>query len=475
MAEVVSANNVEASLETVDDGKHGYDHHHHGNEKLIKLDQHMRKYDVDGDGVFSPDEVRNIVRDMEEAEQQAKNMGRLAAVVFVTALCLCGALLGLMFAANEASKEGHISGGVQKDLSGNPVSSAGLKSYASMFEFPTLPASALNEVGFVSFSAKDGSDTLDMRCTISSWTRSQTSKVTTLVANDGSELTIQGDGSSATVKRGATTYEIIKPATRRRRLSSGKGKAKLFRSVKEMNQHFHAHHRGTRRLMGDGTMGGKEDFMDEPMAAIEDFMAMEWEPYPDKCYYHESDECMCLYDESFCPGFTFGTKEEEDSGNDDATNHDDHGSGSGSGSGFGQRRLMMAAGSGSGSGSASGSAAPGVTFDSCMADHDAWWDSLTMQDMEDCDFYVPPPPPTGEVQCPSQAAGNYCDCHGDCHNNPSFCECPDAVACCDAHMHDMDAATAALAGSGSGSGSSTGHDHHDHGAPHGSGSGSGSH
>ena len=54
----------------------------------------MKKYDIDGDGVFSPDEVRNIVRDMEEAEQTAKNMGRLAAVVFVTALCLCGALLG---------------------------------------------------------------------------------------------------------------------------------------------------------------------------------------------------------------------------------------------------------------------------------------------------------------------------------------------------------------------------------------------
>merc|ERR1719454_2380800 len=134
MAEVVKVDNVEASLDAAaaGDDKHSYDHHHHGNEKLIKVDQHMKKYDVDGDGVFSPDEVRNIVRDMEEAEQQAKNMGRLAAVVFVTALCLCGALLGLMFAAKEA----HISGGVQKDLSGNPVSSAGLKSYASMFEFP---------------------------------------------------------------------------------------------------------------------------------------------------------------------------------------------------------------------------------------------------------------------------------------------------------------------------------------------------
>ena len=55
--------------------------------------------------------------------QQAKNMGRLAAAVAIVGICLCGALLGLMFAANEASKEGHVKGAVSVDLNGNPVES----------------------------------------------------------------------------------------------------------------------------------------------------------------------------------------------------------------------------------------------------------------------------------------------------------------------------------------------------------------
>jgi hypothetical protein len=50
-------------------------------------------------------------------------MGRLAAAVAIVGICLCGALLGLMFAANEASKEGHVKGAVSVDLNGNPVES----------------------------------------------------------------------------------------------------------------------------------------------------------------------------------------------------------------------------------------------------------------------------------------------------------------------------------------------------------------
>ena len=65
----------------------------------------MAKYDVNGDGVFSAEEVRNIVRDLEDTEEKAKNMGRLALAVTVCGLALCLALIGLMYGANEASKE----------------------------------------------------------------------------------------------------------------------------------------------------------------------------------------------------------------------------------------------------------------------------------------------------------------------------------------------------------------------------------
>jgi hypothetical protein len=46
----------------------------------------------------------------------------------------------------------------------------------------------------------------------------------------------------------------------------------------------------------------------------------------------------------------------------------------------------------------------------------------------------PPPPaassPPGTVLCPGQPAANYCDCGGDCANNPSWCACAAAQACC---------------------------------------------
>ena len=113
----------------------------------------MAKYDVNGDGVFSAEEVRNIVRDLEDTEEKAKNMGRLALAVTVGGFALCLALIGLMVAANEASKENHVDGAVNVDLSGNPVQGETLKSFASLTDFPTLAPEQLNKIKYVSFTA----------------------------------------------------------------------------------------------------------------------------------------------------------------------------------------------------------------------------------------------------------------------------------------------------------------------------------
>ena len=136
---------------------------------------HFYMYPItsNGDGNFSIEEVKEIVRDMETAQkvnafikplrkvgshvlthatfltQQAKNMGRLAAAVAVVGLVLCGALLALMFAANEASKEGHVDGSVNVDLKGNPVQTKPLQSFGSLLDFPKLDASVLNEMDYV--------------------------------------------------------------------------------------------------------------------------------------------------------------------------------------------------------------------------------------------------------------------------------------------------------------------------------------
>jgi hypothetical protein len=111
-------------------------------------------------------------------------MGRLAAAIAVVGLVLCGAVLGLTFAANEAFKEGHVDGSVSVDLTGSPVQTKPLQSFGSLLDFPKMDAKLLNELDFVSFSVLDGTDTVDMRFRVSAWTRSQSTELTKLVTQD---------------------------------------------------------------------------------------------------------------------------------------------------------------------------------------------------------------------------------------------------------------------------------------------------
>jgi hypothetical protein len=34
------------------------------------------------------------------------------------------------------------------------------------------------------------------------------------------------------------------------------------------------------------------------------------------------------------------------------------------------------------------------------------------------------------VLCPDQSKENYCDCTGDCTEEPQWCQCADAQKCC---------------------------------------------
>jgi len=124
-----------------------------GDGKLSDVEKACKKYDTNGDGVFSLLEVEAVVRDMKAAENEAKNMGRLATVVMIVGLLVCGALLGLMFAANEASKESHVKGGIMVDLSGNPTQTKPISSVVTLVDLPKLSTKQLDEVKFVSFAA----------------------------------------------------------------------------------------------------------------------------------------------------------------------------------------------------------------------------------------------------------------------------------------------------------------------------------
>jgi hypothetical protein len=229
-----------------------------GDGKLSPIEEICKKYDTDGDGTFSIQEVKEIVRDMDSAKNQAKNMGRLAAAVAIVAICLCGALLGLMFAANEASKEGHVKGAVSVDLNGNPVESKSLQSFGSLLTFPEMSASMLNQLDFVSFSVVDDTgEAIDMRFRVSAWTRKQTSKDTTLVTQDGAKITIQGNGASASVTYDLVTYAVTVPDGQRRRLLATEkySEPKLFNSMGELEKHYTSlESEEHRRLFGFGGM-----------------------------------------------------------------------------------------------------------------------------------------------------------------------------------------------------------------------------
>jgi hypothetical protein len=100
-----------------------YDGDHDG--KLSELEKVCKSYDVSGDGTFSIMEVQKIVQDMQTAEKTAKSYKHLAFGAIFGLVLFAGLFVGLTMAANEASKESHISAdGVQQDLDGNAVSVA---------------------------------------------------------------------------------------------------------------------------------------------------------------------------------------------------------------------------------------------------------------------------------------------------------------------------------------------------------------
>jgi len=124
-----------------------------GKGYLDEVETLCRKYDRNGDGTFSATEVKNIVRDVQEAQKTARNLTRLLVVVVVLAVGVCATLLGLMFAANEVSKENHTSqSGELVTLAGGAVKTAPVESFGDMREFLELDFATLAKLNHVTFT-----------------------------------------------------------------------------------------------------------------------------------------------------------------------------------------------------------------------------------------------------------------------------------------------------------------------------------
>ena len=120
---------------------------HPGLEKLLM------QYDLDQDGHYTATEVRALVGDFMKQQAKVKNLKRVVFVVLFLAIVACGAMLGIVVGANEASKESHVNGNVMVGLGGGAVQVEGCESFADMRSFLDRPAEEMAKLDFVEFGS----------------------------------------------------------------------------------------------------------------------------------------------------------------------------------------------------------------------------------------------------------------------------------------------------------------------------------
>lgn len=226
------------------------------NEAVAKM---IDAFDVNGDGAFCREEVETMARFMISEQRKVQQMKKWFFLLVLVFLGVCGLLVGLMVAANEASKEEHVVDGVKVDLDDNAVQVAILESFTILKMFPTLNAGALNKLTYLSFTGYADSDPgniNEFRFHVSDWMRSSQTSTTTLISPTGSTVMISGteacrESSSPAAEclayhlhdapYGTPSTYYITSGTTTRRLLGNNGKHcqnKLFASVNKMQECF---------------------------------------------------------------------------------------------------------------------------------------------------------------------------------------------------------------------------------------------
>ena len=104
----------------------------------------MAKYDTDGDGKFDLNEVRGIATDVLTQKAGKKAYKGVAIASFFLILVLLGAMVGIVFGANEATKESHVNpDGLMTGLDGSAVKTEEVRSYATLYDLPRIETNIL--------------------------------------------------------------------------------------------------------------------------------------------------------------------------------------------------------------------------------------------------------------------------------------------------------------------------------------------
>jgi len=91
------------------------------NPKIVAV---AKKYDLNGDGKFSPAEVYKMAEELQQCKQDASRLTIFAGGVLFAMVLLSVSVFGLSFAAVESAKESHVMGRAEVDLEGNRLISA---------------------------------------------------------------------------------------------------------------------------------------------------------------------------------------------------------------------------------------------------------------------------------------------------------------------------------------------------------------
>ena len=202
---------------------------------------------------------------MTEAKREAANMGRLAAGMFLLLLILAGAIFGLVFLGNEASKENHTTNSVITDLDGNPTQTKPLEAFSGLSSVPLLPTSILNTMTYLTFTGTYSNQAEVFYVAVQSWKRSEqgggASKVTVRAADGELVLVTSGVMTFQTYdrqgNRGLLYTVTDAPASRRLTAHhhASEGIVRLYSSIAHLQDAAVEHHarytsdRRNRRLL----------------------------------------------------------------------------------------------------------------------------------------------------------------------------------------------------------------------------------
>jgi len=228
-----------------------------GNDALGAL---MSKYDKDGNGTFSIDEVRSIVLDVLQQKSLNKQLKKMVCAAFVVVLLLIGALVGTSIAGatigGEAIKESKVpdcSDSSSYDPRCDPakmVRVGGVESFvSSVFDLakaPTEQLAYLRDVTLyvdMSASATVGGVVAATHKIGGAYKRSPTSAF--LVTTSGYTIALDADAQSGTITMDGTTYPVSEDAP-----ANGGRALEQVPTVPTMSGRELAQHHENRRALG---------------------------------------------------------------------------------------------------------------------------------------------------------------------------------------------------------------------------------